>query len=493
MNSTASNSAHAGKVFQVGSLTYTKAALFSLFTWLLWGDFCLILVQAAVPSVLQVNVNALGAPNWVLGLILSTIPGILNMTIGPVSSFWSDRFRSRWGRRIPFLFLATIPLAFFLALLGFAPQIGAWLHGAIHGGFSQTAVILTVVCLLVFCFQIFNMVVNSVYYYLFNDVVPTEVLSRFMALFRVVGTLAGAVFNWFFLKYAASHMAAVFLIAAGLYCTAFLLMCWKVKEGEYPTPPAHADGGTGLVSSVKTFFVESYSIRFYWLFFLTNAFYNLMYVTGGFLILQARSIGVDLEFFGKTYAVAGVLGAVLMYPAGILADRLHPLRVLLWASIALLVIQPLWLLFLFYDFSPAVARGLFVGITVIVAAATALYQAAEFPMYMRILPKSRYGQFCSANAIVRSLAMMVGGLVVGLLLDQLAVIFPTKDYCYRFIPVWSILCAAGSLYFLRRLYSEWQKRGGAAAYQPPGFAPTEEELNTSNQSQVEPLKPGATA
>jgi MFS family permease len=474
-------------------LTYTKAALFSLFTWLLWGDFCLTLVAAAVPSVLQVNVNAMGAPNWVLGLILSTIPGILNMTIGPVSSFWSDRFRSRWGRRIPFLFVAMIPLVFFLVLLGFAPQIGGWLHGAIHGGFSQTAVILTVVCVLVFCFQIFNMVVNSVYYYLFNDVVPAEVLSRFMALFRVVGTLAGAVFNWFFLKYAASHMTEIFLIAAGLYCTAFLLLCWKVKEGEYPPPPAHTDGGTGLVSSVKTFFIESFSIRFYWLFFLTNTCYNLMYVVLGFAILQARSIGVDLEFFGKTVAVAGILGALLMYPAGILADRLHPLRVLLWATVALLLIQPLWLLFLFYDFSPAVARGLFVGITVIVTATTALYQAAEFPMYMRILPHSRYGQFCSANAIVRSLAMMAGGLVVGLLLDRLAVIYPTKDYCYRFIPVWSILCAAGSLYFLRRLYSEWQKRGGAAAYQPPGFAAAEEALNTSNQPQVESLRPGATA
>lgn len=28
------------KVFRVGTLTYTKAGLFSLFAWLLWGDFC---------------------------------------------------------------------------------------------------------------------------------------------------------------------------------------------------------------------------------------------------------------------------------------------------------------------------------------------------------------------------------------------------------------------------------------------------------------------
>jgi MFS family permease len=463
-----------GKVFHVGTLTYTKAGLFSLFAWLLWGDFCFILMETAAPAVLQVNLNEIGAPNWVLGLVLSTIPGVLNMTVCPASSFWSDRFRSRWGRRIPFLFLATIPLTLFLVLLGFSKQIGTLLHGAVNGGFSQTVVILAVVVVLVFCFQVFNMVVASVYYYLFNDVVPAEVLARFMSIFRIVGVLAGAVFNWFFLKYAVSHMTEVFLIAAGLYATAFLLMCWKVKEGEYPPPPAHADGGSGLISGIKTFFVESYSIRFYWLFFLANTCFALTAVAGGFNILQARSIGVDIDFFGKTTAAAAIVSAVLMYPAGIISDRSHPLRVLMWATIALLLIQPLWLVFLFFDFSPTVSHGIFIAITAVTAPALALYMAAELPMYMRILPKSRYGQFSSANAMVRSLAVIVGGLLIGLGLDWLAQMFPTKDYCYRFVPLWTLVFFGCSLFFLRRLYSEWVTRGGAKSYHPPGFEPKDE-------------------
>ena len=474
MKSPTTTSTHDRKVFRVGTLTYTKAALFSLFAWLLWGDFCFVLMEAAAPAVLQVNLNEMGAPNWVLGLALSTIPGILNMTINPTSSFWSDRFRSRWGRRIPFLFLATIPLAFFLMLLGFSRQIGALLHGALNGGFSQATVIIAVVLVLVFCFQIFHMVVASVYYYLFNDVVPAEVLARFMSIFRIVGVLSGAVFNWFFLKYAVSHMTEVFLLAAGLYATAFLLMCWKVKEGEYPPPPVHPDGGTGLVSGIKTFFTESFSFRFYWLFFLANTCFALTSVAGSFHLLQARSIGVDLDFYGKTAAVAGIVSAVLMYPAGIISDRLHPLRVLMWATIALLVIQPLWLVFLFYDFSPAVSHGLFIAITAVTAPAMALYLAAELPMYMRILPKSRYGQFCSANAMARSFAIIIGGLLIGFALDWLAGLFSTKDYCYRFVPLWSLIFIGASLFFLRRLYSEWLQRGGVTSYHPPGFEPKDE-------------------
>jgi MFS family permease len=463
-----------GKVFHVGTLTYTKAALFSLFAWLLWGDFCFILMETAAPAVLQVNLNEIGAPNWVIGLVLATIPGVLNMTVCPAASFWSDRFRSRWGRRIPFLFVATIPLTLFLVLIGFSKQIGAMLHGAIAGGFSQTTVVLAVIVVLVFCFQVFNMVVASVYYYLFNDVVPAEFLARFMSLFRIVGVLSGAVFNWFFLKYAVSHMTEVYLIAAGLYATAFLLMCWNVKEGEYPPPPAHPDGGTGLWSGIKTFFSESYSRRFYWLFFLANTCFALTHVAAGFNILQARSIGVDLDLFGKTTAVAAIVSAVLMYPAGVISDRMHPLRVLMWATIAMLLIQPLWLVFLFFEFSPAVSQGIFIAITMVATPALALYLAAELPMYMRILPKSRYGQFCSANAMVRSLAIIVGGLLIGFALDRLAVAFPAKDYCYRFVPLWSLLSIGASLFFLRRLYSEWLKRGGLKSYHPPGFEPKDE-------------------
>ena len=47
------SSTEGGKLFRAGTLTYTKAALFSLFAWLLWGDFCFVLMEAAAPAVPQ--------------------------------------------------------------------------------------------------------------------------------------------------------------------------------------------------------------------------------------------------------------------------------------------------------------------------------------------------------------------------------------------------------------------------------------------------------
>lgn len=462
------------KVYRVGTLSYTKAGLFALFGWMLWGDFCFTLMETAAPAVLQVNLKDMGAANWLIGLVLVTIPGVLNMTVCPASSFWSDRFRSRWGRRIPFLFVATIPLSVFLVLIGFSRQIGAGLHGLLQAaGFSQMGVTLTVVVLLVFGFQLFNMVVSSVYYYLFNDVVPVAFLGRFLALFRIVGVLASAAFNWFMLKYAVSHMAEVYFIAAVLYCSAFLLMCWRIREGGYPPPPAHVDGGAGLLSGIKTFFKESYSHKFYWLFYLANTSWALVFAIGSFAILQAGSIGIDLEFYGKVIAVSGVVTAALMYPAGVLADRIHPLKVLVASSIAVLFVQILWLVFLFHDFSAPVARGIFVAIQVVGMPAFAIYMASEMPTYMRLLPKERYGQFCSANALVRSFGTMIGGMLLGLLLDLFAPFFADKDYVYRLIPVWAIVFCVAALFFLLRLHAAWKEHGGAEAYVPPDFAPTD--------------------
>ena len=68
----------APKTYQVGTLTYTKGALVILFGWLLWGDFCFILMETVVPSLMPLKFKSLGAPNTIIALVITTIPGIIN-------------------------------------------------------------------------------------------------------------------------------------------------------------------------------------------------------------------------------------------------------------------------------------------------------------------------------------------------------------------------------------------------------------------------------
>jgi hypothetical protein len=186
--------------YSVGTLTYTKMGLVALFGWLLWGDFCFIMMGVVWRNILPLQIKELAVPDWVIGLITVSIPATLNMLLNPVISTTSDRFRSRWGRRRPFMMIATPVIAVLLAVIGLSPEIGKWFYEGGLGemtGWSVGAITAGVIGLTVFMFCIADLFVGTLFYYLFNDVVPREVMARFLALFRLVGSGAGVFFNYF--------------------------------------------------------------------------------------------------------------------------------------------------------------------------------------------------------------------------------------------------------------------------------------------------------
>jgi hypothetical protein len=162
--------------YQVGTLVYTKMGLVSVFFWLLWADFCFTLLEIVMPTLLPLSLHDAGASDSAIALVVGTIPSILNATICPFVSFWSDRHRGPKGRRIPFLLWPSPFVALFLILTGYSVDIGAWLHrfATAHTSlvFSRLSIILGVVIVSVIAFQFFNMFIASVYCYLWADVVP---------------------------------------------------------------------------------------------------------------------------------------------------------------------------------------------------------------------------------------------------------------------------------------------------------------------------------
>ena len=457
--------------FNVGTLVYTKASLITLFLFLLWGDFCFTLMEIVVPSILPLKFNAIGAPNWVLGLVVTTIPNIMSALINPMISFRSDRFRSKWGRRIPFLAGATPFLVFFLVLLGYAEPIGRWVQSSILAGqFSETTVLIVMIGVFMICFQFFNLFITSVYYYLFNDVVPQAFLARFMALFRIVGGCAGAGYNFFVLKYAKNHMQEIFLVAGLLYLVAFLMMCWKVKEGNYPPPPPYVGPERGFRGAFRTYASECFTHRFYWFLFLANACVAMTWASGSYgLLYSTQYLKLDFDFIGKVGGICAVISMALLYPAGILADRVHPIRVMLIASVLQACLGPIAITFAMTrpSLSMETVTWVYLVISAIGLPIHTLYAAAELPTLMQVFPKNRYGQFCSANALVRSLALIVGGIACGVFLDLVKNLNPAPEYCYRFISVWNFAFQAASAVFIVLLYREWKQLGGKGSFTPP--------------------------
>ena len=463
-----STDAHTGpKTYKVGTLTYTLPGLALLMGWLLWGDFCFTLMESVFPTVLPLKLKMLEAPSWVIALIVTGIPGLLNATVCPAVSFLSDRHRSPMGRRIPFI-LFTIPfLCAFLILLGFAGPIAAFL--AAHGIVSDARFAALIMCgVFTVGFQFFNMFVASVYYYLFNDVVPHEFLGRFLAAFRVVGTLSSSLFSFFIFPHAETHFTAIFTGAAVLYGIGFYFMCRFVKEGEYPPPPPMASRSrSNVAAGIKTFFVESFSCRFYWLFYAWAA----LSAAGGtitvFQVFFAQSVGLSLTQLGQFTGSLGIIMAVLLLPCGVFSDRYHPVRAMRIAVTLLPFFSILPIVFALTTVPPNWAFFVWCVTFGATAPVMALYVASELPTYMQILPRDRYGQLCSSNAMVRSLATMAGGVLGGGFMDLMKNLTSNPDDAFRFVPLWLAGFQALSAVAFWLLYREWKQRGGREGYTPP--------------------------
>lgn len=417
-------------------------------------------MEMAIPAVLPLKLKSYEAPSWIIALFMTTIPAAVSAVVCPIIGYWSDRYRGRLGRRIPFI-LGTIPFLFlFLTLIGFTPDFATFF---VKAGWATNEHFPALLMLGLFAtgFQIFNMVVASVYYYLFNDVVPQEMMGRFLTAFRFVGVIASAFFSYFLFPKAESHFTEILIGAAVLYAAVFTVMCLRVKEGQYPDPPPSATKGHGLLASVKTFFIEGYTSRYYWYFYLFVGFWHISTTINVFVIFFARDVGLTLDQLGSLSAIFLIVSAALLLPFGFLIDRYHPLRMIRIACSLLVLIAPLSLVFAFGWVPREWAFTVWVATSIIGAPVTALYTASEMPIYMKILPRDRFGQFSAATALVRSLALMIGGVLSGLFIDGARNLSPYPDYGYRFIPLWSMFFQGVATVFLFLLYKEWKKRGDA--------------------------------
>jgi maltose/moltooligosaccharide transporter len=459
------------KLYSCGTLTYTRAALFMLFAWILWGDFCFVLMESVVPTILPLKLKLLNCPSWLIGVILTTIPGTLNMTICPWVSFKSDRYRSRWGRRIPFIVFTLPFITVSLIALGFSEEIREVLqrHVPLLQAYAPATVTIALILVFMAAFSFFNMFVGSVFWYLFNDVVPRQFIGRFVGLLRIASTLAGMTYSYFVFRYANTHMREIFVGAALLYFICFGLMCWKVKEGEYPPLEGETEKESQGLRAIKTFFSECFTHKFYWLVFLTTGLWAMAGAMGVFQVffLQEMGLGVENNEIGTLNAISMGAGLPAMYITAIFVDRWHPLRIGVYLSVFGLVAYLMNWVWIFVHLPGNIFFWLSIGGVLSATFYNTLQGAAAFPRDMRLFPTSRFGQFCSAQATFRSLCTIVGGVSAGLFIDIVRSYCQEPNFAYRFLFGWTTFFAGLATAVTVMLYAEWHRLGGDDHFHPP--------------------------
>jgi MFS family permease len=411
------------RTWSAGTLTYTTAGLVVLFCWLLWGDFAWALKDRAIPPIVQTLLKKFGASDMTAGLLFGSLPPALGLILGPVIAYKSDRYRSRLGRRIPFLLVSTPVAVLGIVGMAFSPAVGVqldkWL-GPHSCGPDACVLLLLGLCWMFFEFA--TVIANGLFGALINDVVPLAVMGRFYGLFRALSLIAAMIFfHWGYVMVDTAYVW-IFLGMGTLYGVGFMSMCLTVKEGEYPPPPpAEKRSLKGIILGIRTYFEECFGHAYYWWYFLALAIAGL--ATGPvnlYSIFYSNSIHMSAGTYGDCLVLTYAVSLILAWPLGWLADRVHPLRIGIVVLI-LYAIVTLWGGIFAVDsrtFAIAlVAHGIVAG----------TWSTTTASLGQRMLPKAEFAQFASAGGILANVFWIMLAPLSGYLLDHLH-----HDYRYTF-------------------------------------------------------------
>lgn len=443
--------------WSVGTLTYTTAGLVAVFFWLLLGDFAFAMRERSAQTGVQMVMRNFGATSTYMSIVLAVIPPAIGMILGPIISYRSDRYRSRYGRRIPFL-IVTTPLVF-LSMVGLsmAPMLGAWTHQAL-GSRSPGLNFCTLSHFAIFytLFEFACIASLALFAALVNDVVPRAVLGRFYGLFRVVSLAAGMVFSSFLLARLQTHFFEIFLAISLIFGLGFAFMCVMVREGEYPPPEENPDDlrARGFLAAARVYMNECFTTPYYRWVFAAMVLAALTFMPfNTFAVPYAQSLAMPMQQYGDYTSLSFLISLAIAYPLGWLVDKFHPLRVGM-ATMALYLIATVYGVGFVHD-----PRTFAIALVVHVVL-SGTYFTATAALGQMLFPKLKFGQFASAAGVVLSLGSIAMGLVLGPVLDL-------TGNAYRLTFAMGLLLCAATLVALGIVYRQFTRLGGPENYVPP--------------------------
>jgi len=404
---------------------------------------------------MQLLFKKFGASDMMTALLFSTLPSAIGIIIGPIVSYKSDRLRSRWGRRIPFLIVPVPFIVISMVGLAFCPQLGDRLShflGPRSPGLDGSVIILMGIFWTMF--EVSCITGNSIFGALVNDVVPQAVVGRFYGLFRAVGLIAGIAFFFHVMGQAEAHFSWIFLGIGAIYGVGFLLMCLNVKEGEYPPLPAVPARERGHFFAIRTYFKAGLGNSYYLWFFAATILGGLCsFPFNLYSLFYAKSIGMSMDTYGKCIALTYTCSLFLSYPLGILADRFHPLRV----SMAAMAVYALVM----------IGGGLLVrdastfGVALIVhGVISGCMFTAWASLAQRLLPREKFAEIGSVGGVLGAITGMVMAPLFGVFLDHVH-----HNYRYTFFACGVLTLAALWAYWL--LHRRFMALGGPKSYVAP--------------------------
>lgn len=344
-----------------------------------------VLNNALLPLFLKNYTN-----NAIIISLMSSSDSIEGVVVQPFVGSASDRFRSRFGRRRPFM-LATIPIAAVFMLL---TPLTANLSVDIRLGIMVTCILL---------FTTFFSIAWSPYQALMADITPVSQRGRVTAVMTLFGVLGQAG-----LLLIDVPIVPKFFIAAALMLFTTIMTCLAIKE-------------TPHITTAETHYSPLQEARL-----ALSGLTTLLQAKKALAVIFFAGVGIGAVFplltiFVKEvtkctdrqaesmFLVLMIATAITVLPFGKLVDHWGAKRVLMLGSglIVAASIAALW-----------VTSLLQVAIILAIAGTgNAAQSAARYPLLTELVPADEVGFYTGLQATAQSLALPVTAIVTGYLVN----------------------------------------------------------------------------
>lgn len=412
-------------LFRIGLLSLYWVAIG--FLWLPLGNSVLTQLLRDIPGIGEEHQGTAVA-------VLEGVGTLVAVFWQPIIGSISDRTRSRFGRRKPYIFVATVFSAIFLLLMTLPSPFGG---GAPSAGWALSGAFLWLF-LLYFLLQVSENAAQAPYQGLLPDVVPEEERSRasgWVGGGSLFGILLGVIVTGTFMGMHRPELAlismAVFLLGAMLVTVLVFpdrvkpagdgrLNLREVTLGTFAISPREHRDFMWLMASRLLILVSANGLQKFAFFYFKDVFYP-----GPGIRLEnlAQLAGRDLQ------AIILVIALIATFPAAELSHRIGR-RPFIVASGLLGAAGTVGLIFSPYRLLPGFAtaplahalqvpetlsQALLFGI--LIGIAVGIFLAVDWAYMMDVIPQEESGRFLGFSNIATASSGVVAGFLGGPLLD----------------------------------------------------------------------------
>ncbi|MGG0815411.1 MFS transporter [Paenibacillus alvei] len=178
-----------------------------------------IMAQMFAAYIVYYYVDILGVRPSLIGIAM-VIHGLVGALLNPLFGYVSDRFRTRWGRRIPYMAFGTLPLAAVFTLL--------WFPLASGDGLFWYFLVLVLLYDILYVLVILNY--SALFPEMFVTMKERATASSWKQMFGILGMIAGvAAPPLVYTEYGWGAMGVTFGIVSAVFLA---VMIWGSKENE---------------------------------------------------------------------------------------------------------------------------------------------------------------------------------------------------------------------------------------------------------------------